>query len=66
MSAELTATRPAATEVNPPAIALGASWPWALFMGAMMLAIYVVAMGPGETLHEWAHDGRHLLGFPCH
>jgi hypothetical protein len=21
---------------------------------------------PGMTVHEWMHDGRHLLGFPCH
>jgi hypothetical protein len=21
---------------------------------------------PGAKLHEWVHDGRHLLGFPCH
>ena len=21
---------------------------------------------PGMTLHEWVHDARHLLGFPCH
>jgi cobalt transporter subunit CbtB len=20
----------------------------------------------GEVLHEFVHDGRHLLGFPCH
>ncbi|WP_159014443.1 CbtB domain-containing protein, partial [Streptomyces sp. NRRL WC-3725] len=20
----------------------------------------------GEGVHEWVHDGRHLLGFPCH
>ncbi|MGQ2916552.1 CbtB domain-containing protein [Microbacterium aurantiacum] len=20
----------------------------------------------GDTVHEWVHDGRHLLGFPCH
>jgi hypothetical protein len=24
------------------------------------------AIFPGEKLHEWVHDGRHLLGFPCH
>ena len=24
------------------------------------------AIFPGETLHEWVHDARHLLGFPCH
>ena len=21
---------------------------------------------PGMTLHEWVHDARHLIGFPCH
>jgi hypothetical protein len=21
---------------------------------------------PGMTMHEWVHDARHLLGFPCH
>jgi hypothetical protein len=21
---------------------------------------------PGTWLHEFVHDGRHLLGFPCH
>ena len=21
---------------------------------------------PGSWVHEWVHDGRHLLGFPCH
>lgn len=20
----------------------------------------------GEMVHEWVHDARHLLGFPCH
>ena len=20
----------------------------------------------GTAVHEWTHDGRHLLGFPCH
>ena len=20
----------------------------------------------GTAVHEWVHDGRHLLGFPCH
>jgi hypothetical protein len=22
--------------------------------------------GPSMYLHEFFHDGRHLLGFPCH
>jgi hypothetical protein len=21
---------------------------------------------PGMYVHEYLHDGRHLLGFPCH
>jgi len=20
----------------------------------------------GNAIHEWVHDGRHLLGYPCH
>lgn len=22
--------------------------------------------GDSTTIHEWVHDGRHLLGYPCH
>ena len=48
--------------------------PWAIFTGVMMLFLfYVVACEQGATsiigghfLHEWVHDARHLLGFPCH
>ena len=48
--------------------------PWAIF-GALllMLAIYFVGVEEGATsivpgmyVHEFVHDGRHLLGFPCH
>jgi hypothetical protein len=42
-----------------------------VFIG--MLGLYFVgaeegatSIFPGMTLHEWVHDGRHLLGFPCH
>ncbi|MEV6944311.1 CbtB-domain containing protein [Streptomyces sp. NPDC051172] len=21
---------------------------------------------PTDNVHEWVHDARHLLGFPCH
>ena len=59
--------------VNPPPVSLGESWPWALFLVAMLLLFYFVGMDegaasvvPGSSLHEWVHDGRHLLGFPCH
>ncbi len=25
----------------------------------------VTSVLAGETVHEFVHDGRHLLGFPC-
>ena len=47
--------------------------PWAVFAIAMLLAIYFVgaeegatSLVPGMYVHEFVHDGRHLLGFPCH
>jgi hypothetical protein len=58
---------------HPPAISAHELAPWALFGVALMLLIYFVGVDegaasvvPGSTLHEWVHDGRHLLGFPCH
>jgi hypothetical protein len=39
----------------------------------MLLLMYLVGLDQGATsligghlLHEWVHDARHLLGFPCH
>jgi hypothetical protein len=48
--------------------------PWAVFIGLLLLiAIYFVGAEQGATsifqgmvIHEFVHDGRHLLGFPCH
>ena len=48
--------------------------PWIVFGGLfMLLAIYFVgaeqgatSLIPGMYVHEFVHDGRHLLGFPCH
>jgi len=48
--------------------------PWAVFVGVLMLVLlYFVgaeqgatAVISGEGVHEWVHDARHLLGFPCH
>jgi hypothetical protein len=25
-----------------------------------------VSMLSGTVVHEWVHDARHLLGYPCH
>ena len=47
--------------------------PWLIFGALMLLAIYFVgaeegatSLIPGMYVHEFVHDGRHLLGFPCH
>jgi hypothetical protein len=48
--------------------------PWAVFGGLiLLLALYFVGAEEGATslisgmyVHEFLHDGRHLLGFPCH
>lgn len=48
--------------------------PWAIFAGLLLvLAIYFIsteegamALFDGMYVHEFVHDGRHLLGFPCH
>ena len=48
--------------------------PWAVFGGLLCLvALYFVgaeqgatSLFPGMYIHEFVHDGRHLLGFPCH
>lgn len=62
-------TAPAVTPIPLSALA-----PWAAFVGVLTLVLlYFVgieqgatAVFQGETVHEWLHDGRHLLGFPCH
>ena len=59
--------------VYPPPISVRQAWPWALLGAALVLLIYFVGVDegmaslvPGSSVHEWVHDGRHLLGFPCH
>jgi hypothetical protein len=59
--------------VHPPAILLREIWPWALFALALLMLVYFVGADQGATsifrgtvIHEFVHDGRHLLGFPCH
>ena len=59
--------------VHPPKISIQEIWPWTLFGIVLLLLVYFVAFDegasalvPGQSVHEWVHDGRHLLGFPCH
>jgi hypothetical protein len=48
--------------------------PWLLFAGLLLLLGWyfvsaeqgAASMIAGNAVHEWLHDGRHLLGFPCH
>ena len=47
-------------------------WAW-LVTAFALLAIYALSMENGATLkagasvlHEFFHDGRHMLGVPCH
>jgi len=54
-------------------------WSW-LVLALLLMALFVLllasgsllapllgqAAGPFDYLHEFAHDGRHLLGVPCH
>jgi hypothetical protein len=59
---------------RPAAIPLREALPWVLFAGLLfLLAVYFVGAEEGATsvikgmyVHEFVHDGRHLLGFPCH
>lgn len=48
--------------------------PWLIFAGVLALvALYfgsaeqgASSLLTGTAVHEWLHDSRHLLGFPCH
>lgn len=62
------------TAVRPVAIPVSEILPWGVFAGLLCLfALYFVGAEEGATslvkgmyVHEFVHDGRHLLGFPCH
>jgi Probable cobalt transporter subunit (CbtB) len=73
MSDVLASSAPLPGAIHPPAISLSEIWPWALFGLALLMLMYFVgadqgaaSIVPGNLIHEWVHDGRHLLGFPCH
>ncbi len=59
---------------RPVSIPVREALPWVIFGGLMLvLGIYFLGAEEGATsivkgmmVHEWVHDGRHLLGFPCH
>jgi hypothetical protein len=63
-----------APAIRPAAIPVREIIPWAIFGGLIaIIAIYFVGVEEGAFsifsgmyVHEFVHDGRHLLGFPCH
>jgi predicted anti-sigma-YlaC factor YlaD len=68
-----TATHPRPT-AGAAAIPLREALPWVVFAGLiLLLGVYFVGAEEGATsiikgmyVHEFVHDSRHLLGFPCH
>jgi hypothetical protein len=73
MSDVVASSSPLPEAVHPPAISLRDIAPWALFALALLTLVYTVgveqgasSLTSGNVLHEWMHDGRHLLAFPCH
>jgi hypothetical protein len=63
-----------AASPKPASIPVREILPWAVFGGLIfLLALYFIgaeqgatSIFPGMYIHEFVHDGRHLLGFPCH
>lgn len=62
------------SDLSLPSLPLSEILPWAIFAGLiLLLAIYFDGAEQGATslisgayVHEFVHDGRHMLGFPCH
>jgi Probable cobalt transporter subunit (CbtB) len=60
--------------VDVPTIPIRELLPWVIFAGLIcLLGVYFVGAEEGATsivkgmyVHEFVHDSRHLLGFPCH
>jgi Probable cobalt transporter subunit (CbtB) len=72
MTGTVALPRPAPRALPAP-ISLREVWPWALFGLFLLLLLYfvvgdqgAVSVVPGMYVHEFVHDGRHLLSFPCH
>lgn len=69
-----TSAAPATPTVEVPSIPVRELAPWALLFGTLGLIVLffisadqgAVSIPSGNAIHEWVHDGRHLLGYPCH
>jgi hypothetical protein len=64
----------AGAPVELPTIPLRDLLPWAFLVGFVSLVLLyfvgseqgALSVFPGTFMHEFVHDSRHLLGFPCH
>jgi hypothetical protein len=71
---DMTASTLAPAAARPAAIPIRELLPWVIFAGLLfLLGVYFVGAEQGATaifkgmyVHEFVHDSRHLLGFPCH
>ncbi|MEJ0035806.1 MAG: CbtB-domain containing protein [Gammaproteobacteria bacterium] len=71
---EQSAAAAAPAAAAPVAIPVRKVMPWAVLGSLVMVfAYYFVGAEQGATsvvsgmgVHEFVHDARHLLGFPCH
>jgi hypothetical protein len=70
----ISAPAPAATTA-PVALPLSTSVLWLVGTALIALAVYyfvgvdqgaISVFGSDTHVHEFVHDGRHFLGFPCH
>lgn len=69
-----TSAAPVTPTVEVPSIPVRELAPWALLFGTLGLIVLffisadqgAVSIPSGNAIHEWVHDGRHLLGYPCH
>ena len=60
--------------VEVPSIPVAEIAPWAFLVGLLALLVLffvgadqgALSIPSGTAIHEWVHDGRHLLGYPCH
>jgi hypothetical protein len=68
------AAKPGTDTAPAPVVSAGELLPWVAFAGLLlMLLVYFVggeegalSIVNGTVVHEFVHDARHLLGFPCH
>lgn len=60
--------------VEIPSIPVRELAPWAFFFGLLGVIVLffvgadqgAISISSGNAIHEWVHDSRHLLGYPCH